>query len=106
MVSLASDGAAYVLSHTAEVTLQAIATGHYSAEEGIDGSFDLLYEINVTIASGKWFGDALFMLIMSGVSATVSVDRLKHLCIWKCRLVYHAAHDSWIPCEGRSRLFD
>mmetsp|Transcript_13445 Transcript_13445/g.25774 ORF Transcript_13445/g.25774 Transcript_13445/m.25774 type:complete len:943 (-) Transcript_13445:69-2897(-) len=57
MVLIACEGSAYVLSFNAEVTAQAIAMGRVSPEDGIDGSFDLLYEINDNIFSGKWVGD-------------------------------------------------
>lgn len=57
MVLIACEGSAYVLSFNAEATAQAIAMGRVSPEDGIDGSFDLLYEINDSISSGKWVGD-------------------------------------------------
>jgi coatomer subunit beta' len=57
MVLLACKDAAYVLTYNAQRAAQAIAMGKVSAEDGIDGTFDLLYEINDTITSGKWVGD-------------------------------------------------
>jgi len=57
MVLLACKDTAYVLTHNSEVTSQAIAMGNVSPESGVDGSFDLLYEISDTITSGKWVGD-------------------------------------------------
>lgn len=57
MVLLACGDSAYVLSYNAQVAAQAIAMGRIDPENGVDGSFDLLYEINDTITSGKWVGD-------------------------------------------------
>merc|ERR1719287_341000 len=44
MVLLATEESAYVLSYNAQQVAQAIAMGQVSAEAGIDGSFELLYE--------------------------------------------------------------
>jgi coatomer subunit beta' len=82
MVLLATEESAYVLSYNAEQVAQAIAVGQVNPEEGIDGSFDLLYEINDTITSGKWVGDC-FIYINSGGRLNYSVggqiETLVHL---------------------------
>lgn len=57
MVLLSCGDSAYVLSFNAQVTAQAIAMGNIDPENGVDGSFELLYEINDNITSGKWVGD-------------------------------------------------
>lgn len=57
MVLLACEDSAYVLTHDAAATSNAIAMGTNSEEAGVEGSFDLSYEINDTITSGKWVGD-------------------------------------------------
>jgi len=57
MVLLACEDSAYVLTHDAEKTASALAMGTNSEEDGVDGSFELLYEINDNITSGKWVGD-------------------------------------------------
>jgi len=57
MVLLVSDESSYVLSYNEEAATNALATGQISAEDGIDGTFNLLYEISDTIVSGKWVGD-------------------------------------------------
>ena len=82
MVLIASEGSAYVLSYNAEVTAQAIATGQISPEDGIDGSFDLLYEINDTITSGKWVGDCFIYVNNVGrlnYSVGGQIETLVHL---------------------------
>ena len=82
MVLLACEGSAYVLSHNAEITAQAIASGQVSAEDGIDGSFDLLYEIGDTITSGKWVGDCFIYVNSVGrlnYSVGGQIETLKHL---------------------------
>ena len=82
MVLLACEDSAYVLSHNAEVTAQAIAMGQFSAEDGIDGSFDLLYEIQDTITSGKWVGDCFIYVNSVGrlnYSVGGQIETLVHL---------------------------
>jgi coatomer subunit beta' len=82
MVLLACDGAAYVLAHNQEVTAQAIATGQISLEDGIAGSFDLLYEISDNITSGKWVGDCFIYVNSVGrlnYSVGGQIETLVHL---------------------------
>ena len=82
MALLACEDSAYVLSFNAEVTAQAIATGNMSPEEGIDGSFDLLYEVNDTITSGKWVGDCFIYVNNVGrlnYSVGGQIETLVHL---------------------------
>ncbi|GAX17924.1 hypothetical protein FisN_18Hh132 [Fistulifera solaris] len=82
MVLLACEGAAFVLSHNTQVTAEALASGRVSAEDGIDGSFDLLYEINDTITSGKWVGDCFIYVNNVGrlnYSVGGQIETLVHL---------------------------
>jgi coatomer subunit beta' len=62
MVLVACADAAYVLSYNAQVTAQALAVGRIDPENGVDGSFELLYEIGDTITSGKWVGDCFIYI--------------------------------------------
>ena len=82
MVLLACEDAAYVLSCNQEATSQAIALGQVSDEDGIAGSFDLLYEINDTISSGKWVGDCFIYVNNVGrlnYSVGGQIETLVHL---------------------------
>ncbi len=82
MVCIATKDSAYVLSYNAEATATAIAMGNVSPEDGIDGTFDLMYEINDTIHSGKWVGDCFIYLNNGGrLNYTVGgqVQTLVHL---------------------------
>eukprot|EP00568_Trieres_chinensis_P001393 CAMPEP_0183292234 /NCGR_PEP_ID=MMETSP0160_2-20130417/1360_1 /TAXON_ID=2839 ORGANISM="Odontella Sinensis, Strain Grunow 1884" /NCGR_SAMPLE_ID=MMETSP0160_2 /ASSEMBLY_ACC=CAM_ASM_000250 /LENGTH=952 /DNA_ID=CAMNT_0025453155 /DNA_START=70 /DNA_END=2928 /DNA_ORIENTATION=+ len=82
IVLLACEDAAYVLSHNVQATASAIAMGQISAEDGIDGSFELQYEISDTITSGKWVGDCFIYLNNSGrlnYSVGGNVQNLVHL---------------------------
>eukprot|EP00527_Entomoneis_sp_CCMP2396_P005753 CAMPEP_0198151108 /NCGR_PEP_ID=MMETSP1443-20131203/54282_1 /TAXON_ID=186043 /ORGANISM="Entomoneis sp., Strain CCMP2396" /LENGTH=935 /DNA_ID=CAMNT_0043816675 /DNA_START=77 /DNA_END=2881 /DNA_ORIENTATION=+ len=82
MVVIACEGSAYVLSFNAEVTANAIAMGQVSAEDGIDGSFDLIYEISDTITSGKWVGDCFLYVNNNGrlnYSVGGQIETLVHL---------------------------
>mmetsp|Transcript_9880 Transcript_9880/g.18583 ORF Transcript_9880/g.18583 Transcript_9880/m.18583 type:complete len:1057 (+) Transcript_9880:55-3225(+) len=66
MVCIATKDGAYVLNYNAEAASSAIAMGQVSAEDGIDGTFDLLYEINDNVSSGKWVGDCFIYLNNAG----------------------------------------
>jgi len=82
MVLLACEESAYVLSYNSQVTAQAIAMGQVSPEDGIDGSFDLLYEISDTISSGKWVGDCFIYVNNTGrlnYSVGGQIETLVHL---------------------------
>jgi len=82
MVLLACDDTAYVLSHDAAHTATSLAMGKATAEDGVDGSFDLLYEINDTISSGKWVGDCFLYCNKSGrlnYSVGGQIQTLVHL---------------------------
>lgn len=82
MVLLACEDAAYVLAHNQEVTAQAIATGNISMEDGVVGSFDLLYEISDNITSGKWVGDCFIYVNNVGrlnYSVGGQIETLVHL---------------------------
>lgn len=82
MVLMACEDAAYVLAHNAEATSQAIAAGKVSEADGITGSFDLLYEINDTINSGKWVGDCFIYVNNKGrlnYSVGGQIETLVHL---------------------------
>ena len=82
MVLLACEDSAYVLSYNSVVAQQAIAMGQISVEDGIAGTFELLYEIGDTITSGKWVGDC-FIYVNSGGRLNYSVggqiETLVHL---------------------------
>jgi len=66
MVLLATEESAYVLSYNAQQVAQSIAMGQVNPEAGIEGSFELLYEINDTITSGKWVGDCFIFINNAG----------------------------------------
>lgn len=66
MVCIATSESAYVLSYDAQATASAVAMGQVSEELGIEGTFDLLYEISDSVTSGKWVGDCFIFLNNSG----------------------------------------
>lgn len=82
MVLLACADSAFVLSFNSEVTQQALSTGQYTAEDGVEGSFDLMYEISDTIMSGKWVGDCFIYVNNVGrlnYSVGGQIETLVHL---------------------------
>ena len=82
MVCIATKDGAYVLSYNAEAAAAAIAMGQVSDEDGVDGTFDLLYEINDSVSSGKWVGDCFIYLNNGGrlnYSVGGQIQTLVHL---------------------------
>ena len=82
LVLIACEDSAYVLSYNAAATASAIAMGQVSPEDGVDGSFDLLFEINDTITSGQWVGDCFIYCNNSGrlnYSVGGKIQTLVHL---------------------------
>jgi len=82
IVCLACEDQSYVLSYNAQAVASAIATGQVSAEDGIDGTFDLLYEIGDTVTSGKWVGDCFIYVNSAGrmnYSVGGKIQTLVHL---------------------------
>jgi len=82
MVLLATEESAYVLSYNAQQVAQAIAMGQVNPEAGIEGSFELLYEINDKITSGKWVGDCFIYINNAGrlnYSVGGQIETLVHL---------------------------
>jgi len=82
MVLLATEESAYVLSYNAQQVAQAIAVGQVNPEAGIEGSFELLYEINDKITSGKWVGDCFIYVNNAGrlnYSVGGQIETLVHL---------------------------
>jgi coatomer subunit beta' len=82
MVLLACEDSAYVLSYNAQVTDQAIAMGKISPETGVEGSFELLYEIGDNITSGQWVGDCFIYVNQGGrlnYSVGGQIETLVHL---------------------------
>lgn len=82
LVLVACEESAYVLSYNAAVTASAIAMGQVSPEDGVDGSFDLLFEINDSITSGEWVGDCFIYCNNAGrlnYSVGGKIQTLVHL---------------------------
>lgn len=82
MVLLATEESAYVLSYNAQQVSHSITLGGVNPEDGIDGSFDLLYEISDSITSGKWVGDCFIYINNAGrlnYSVGGQIETLVHL---------------------------
>ena len=108
MVLLACSDSAYVLSFDAQVTAQAIAMGNIDPENGVDGSFDLLYEINDTITSGKWVGDCFLYVNNVGrlnYSVGGQIQTLVHLDTSSAGTTQHSVI-GYLAREDRVYLVD
>lgn len=82
LVFLACEDSAYVLTYDPTATANALAMGTNTEEDGIEGSFDLLYEINDKVSSGKWVGDCFLYCNNAGrlnYSVGGNIQTLIHL---------------------------
>ncbi|KAL9183551.1 hypothetical protein ACHAXT_004407 [Thalassiosira profunda] len=82
LVLIATEDSAYVLSYNAAAVASAVAMGQVSPDDGVDGSFDLLFEINDTITSGEWVGDCFIYCNNAGrlnYSVGGKIQTLVHL---------------------------
>ena len=78
----ASSQSAYVLQHAVQETAAALQQGNFTAEDGVDGSFELLYEISDKVTSGKWVGDCFIFTNGKGrlnYSVAGQIQTLVHL---------------------------
>jgi len=107
MVLIATEEQAYVLTHNQSITATAIAMGNIT-EDGIDGSFDLLYEIQDNVTSGKWVGDCFLFCNNNGrLNYTVGgqVHTLQHLPTSSTGQTMHRIL-GYLPKENRVYLID
>jgi len=81
LLLLACDEVAYVLSHDTSRTASALAMGKVN-DDGVEGCFDLVYEIQDTVTSGKWVGDCFLFCNNHGrlnYSVGGQIQTLQHL---------------------------
>jgi len=57
LVMLVCADTSYALRFDREVTEAALAAGTATAEDGVDGSFELVYEMSDAVGTGQWVGD-------------------------------------------------
>jgi coatomer subunit beta' len=81
LVLIGSAEASYILSFDRDVFTQALEQDQIDPEEGVEESFDVLFDVSETIQSGKWVGDVFIY--------TTSSNRLNYLVGGK---VYNIAH--------------
>lgn len=108
LVLVACEDSAYVLSYNAAVTASAIAMGQVSPEDGVDGSFDLLFEINDSISSGEWVGDCFIYCNNAGrlnYSVGGKIQTLVHLDTNSSGVTVHSVL-GYLAKEDRVYLVD
>lgn len=107
MVLIATEDQAYVLTHNQSIAATAIAMGNIT-DDGIDGSFDLLYEIQDSVTSGKWVADCFLYCNNNGrLNYTVGgkVHTLQHLPTSSTGQTIHRIL-GYLPKENRVYLID
>jgi len=108
LVLLACEDTAYVLTHNTEVVSNTIALGQNTSDDGIDGSFELLYEINENVTSGKWIGDCFVYCNSAGrlnYSVGGNIQTLVHLDTTSTGVTKHAIL-GYLAKEDRVYLID
>lgn len=81
LVLIISPDTSYALRFERDVFAEALEKDAIDPEEGVEESFELLYDVNETIASGKWVGDVFIF--------TTTSNRLNYLVGGN---VYNIAH--------------
>ncbi|KAH3681923.1 hypothetical protein WICPIJ_007119, partial [Wickerhamomyces pijperi] len=81
LVLISSGEDSYVLSFDRDLFNEALENGSVDPEEGVEESFEVLYDVSEAITSGKWVGDVFIF--------TTSTHRLNYLVGGK---VYNIAH--------------
>jgi coatomer subunit beta' len=92
----------YVLRYHAEVVLQAVATGALSAEEGVEGAFELVTTINERVHTGQWVGECFLFTNNSNKLQYMVGGELMTLC----HLNNHLYLLGYVPKEDRVFLID
>lgn len=81
LVLIISSEFSYVLNFNKEVFTEAVTNGTNDLEEGVEESFEVLYDVNDSITSGKWVGDVFIF--------TTTTNRLNYLVGGK---IFNIAH--------------
>ncbi|CCH45676.1 Coatomer subunit beta [Wickerhamomyces ciferrii] len=81
LVLIISNEASFALRFDRDVFVEALEQGSIDPEDGVEDSFEVLYDVNETITSGKWVGDVFIF--------TTSTNRLNYLVGGK---TYNIAH--------------
>ncbi|CDR39998.1 CYFA0S04e01332g1_1 [Cyberlindnera fabianii] len=81
LVLITSSDASFALRFDREVFTEALEAGNIDPEEGVEESFEVIYDVSESITSGKWVGDVFIF--------TTSSNRLNYLVGGK---VYNIAH--------------
>ncbi|KAI0465053.1 hypothetical protein LJB42_000271 [Komagataella kurtzmanii] len=71
LVLIISSESAYALRFDRDIFSEALASNNLDPEEGCEESFEVLYDVNESIASGKWAGDVFIY--------TSATNRLNYL---------------------------
>lgn len=81
LVLIVSSDASYALKFDKDIFVEALEAGNIDPEDGVEDSFEVLYDVNDSVTSGKWVGDVFIF--------TTSTNRLNYLVGGK---TYNIAH--------------
>ncbi|KAK5780698.1 hypothetical protein RI543_001820 [Arxiozyma heterogenica] len=82
------EASAYVLLFNKDLYTEAISTDEVDEDEGIEEAFDVLYELNEPITSGKWVGDVFIF--------TTSTNRLNYFVGGKTYNLSHYTKEMYL----------
>ena len=108
MCLIATAESAYILQHDVAGTAQKVSMGQVDPSEGVDGSFDLLYEISDKVTSGKWVGDCFLYTNALGrlnYSVAGQIQTLVHLETGNSGVTVHSII-GYLAKEDRVYLID
>jgi len=88
LVLIISSEASYALKFDKDVFIEALEGGVVDPEDGVEDSFEVLYDVNETITSGKWVGDVFIF--------TTSTNRLNYLVGGKTYNIAHFERNAYL----------
>ena len=99
---IACEDSYFVLHYDRDAVVNALSSGNVSAEEGVDGSFELECTMNDTIRTGQWVGDCFLY--------TNAANKLNYFVGGEVMTFAHLDHRmyllGYVPKEDRAFLID
>lgn len=65
LVAICTEDTFYVLKYDRDTFLTALQNGEHNEEDGVEESFEVIYDINASVRTGKWVGDCFIYTTFS-----------------------------------------
>ena len=102
LVLLACEDTYFVLAFDIDGVMNAVASGENVTDDGVEGSFDLLHEMNDSVKTGVWVGDCFLYTTGNGKLNYFVGGEILNLCHLDRRLYLLG----YLPKDNRVFLID